>query len=234
MYKEVDISKLPTKGVYYKDDVYIKIRAFSPFEVACLANMKGDQFMDQLRKLEFSMLSLDTNMDELDLCYTDVFYLYYLVSSMTFPEVPVNYKEQQILCPINPDDFMFTNPDFSKQEDMFFDKMNLKFYHPSIYNMSKANINVILLAQVDEDGKLRDKDRGMLERLALVPYLQQAKISDSALDFVNEHMNSFTDTQIDEMREFINEHENLVLGQKIKVTDEGEEKELLIQLNQLL
>jgi hypothetical protein len=232
MYKEIEISKLPTKGVYYKDDLYIKIRQFSAFEAAALANMRGKVFMDQLKKLEFSLLSVDTNMDELDLCYTDVYYIYYSICAYTFKEVPVNYNGETIMAPIDPELFMFTNEDFSKQEDMFFDDMNLKFYHPSVYNMSKASENIILLAQEDHDGRL--KEDMMLERLSLVPYMQLGKISTSALDFVNEHMMSLSDKEITKMREFINSKENLILGQKIKVNENGEEKELLIQLNQLI
>ena len=232
MYEEIDISKLPTKGVYYEKDVYLKVRMLTDQEVLYLKNRKSDLFMEQLHKLEYSLRAVDTNMDVLDICYTDVFYLYYKICAKTYHDIPVNFNGKIVNYKINSEDFMYTNPDFSKQEDMFYDKLNIKFYHPSIYNMSKANINIIQLAQ--EEGSQRLQEQVMLQRLALVPYLQKEKISDNALDFVNEHMMSFSDAEILEMKDFKNEKENLILGQRISNKEDGEDKELLIQINQLL
>ena len=231
MYKDIDIKKLPTRGAYYKDDIFIKVRAFSVFEIASMKSMNTKTFMSQLRKLEFAMLSVDTNMDELDLCYTDVYYLYYTAYGLTYHEIKVKHGGMEILCPINPDHFLFSFPEFSKKEDMYYDEKDIKFYHPSLYNMSKANSNIIKSAV---KGVEIINDTAMLERMALVPYLQEGKISDNALDFVNEHMMTFSDEDIQDMRKFINSKENMVLGQKLSIQEDGEEKELLISLSQLV
>jgi len=231
-YIEVYLKDLPSKGVFYNKDVYIKVRPFSRSEMEYMNNFDTkDNFMKQLQKLEYSLYGVKTNMDKLDFCYTDVYYLFYIMYILTYPEINIIYDNTEILYPLNPKDFLYTNQSFSKPEDLFYEKENLTFYLPSLYNMSKANENIITSAV---QGAFENKDLNIAERMSLVPYLQKNKISDSALEFVNQHMMSFSNEDIEDMRTFINSKENLILGQESKIKHKNEDVNILIQLNQLI
>lgn len=232
MYKEVEINKIPSKGVFYDKNVYFRIRPYSHYEMKTLDGMiTNNSFTQQLGKLEFATLAIDTNMDPFDVCYNDLYYLFYCMYGLTYSEIAVDHNGKELLIPIEPEDFLFSNPSFSTKEDFHYEKRNLNFYLPSIYNMMKAHKNII---NVFYENEVDLNDVSMRERLALVPYLQREKISDNALDFVNIHMRSFSDEDIKDMRKFVNSKENLVMGQRALIIDQGEQKEILLQLNQLL
>ena len=231
MYTPIKISNLPSRGVYYKKDLYIEARPLDPFETDQINNIKGESFLDQLMKLEIAMTSLVINMDEQDICYVDAYYIYFIIYGLTNGDVIVNYNNKEILAPINPEDFLYNSPSFKKKEDLYFKELDLTFYLPSIYNMLKANKNAITEGIKNSD---LINNKPMLERIALVPYLQQGKISDDALDFVNEHMLSFKDSEILKIRNFININENYIKCQVFKVIENGEEVEIGINLSQLL
>ena len=227
MYRKIDKSKLPSRGLYYNVDFFIEIRPFSDFEKMSLLQMNSNSIIDTIRKLEFSTLSFKTNIDELSLCYTDVCYLYFLMYSMSYPEINVTFNDETLLCSINEDDFIYSNPNFNDIKNLYYDELELQLYHPSLYNIIKANENIINCAV--DNPELRN-DNGKIEKLSFIPYLQKDKISDNALPFINEHINTFSDLEISKMRTFLNSRENVVLGQKIK--HKGEEK--LINLSNLI
>lgn len=224
---EIKISDLPSKGIYYKKDAFIKVRALTDYEQSVLKSMKSESLSEQIKKLEFAMLSVETNLDEFDFCYTDVFYIYYILCKLTYPEILVDLDGEGYECAINEKDFFMTNPKFKSEQDLFFEECNIKFNLPTMYNMSKAYKNILKHSNTK-------KSQSEIERFALVPYMQREKISDKALEFINEHLNTFSDDQISRMRKFLNDKENVVLGQKMKIFDGLEDREVLINLGQLV
>lgn len=226
-YSEIKISDLPSKGIYYKKNAFIKIRAFTDYEQNVLKTMMSDSLPDQIKKLEFAMLSVETDLDEFDFCYTDIFYIYYMICKLTYSEILVDLDGEGYECAINEKDFFMTNPKFNSEQDLFFEECNIKFNLPTMYNMSKAHQNIVKYSGTK-------KSTTEIERFALVPYMQREKISDKALEFINEHLNTFSDDQISRMRKFLNNKENIVLGQKMKIFDGLEDREVLINLGQLV
>lgn len=224
IYTNIDITDLPTKGVYYPKNTFIKIRPLTNFEKNY---EKSTNHTNQIDLIENLLMSLDSNIDSDDLCYTDACFIAYLIYGLTYEIIKVNVENEEISTSINKNDFLLTNPDFKNIEDLHYKELNLKFSHPSLYNVKKANVNIVEFFKENPEILV---DKKLQEKFALVPYMTNLKINDDMIEFVNEHLQSITDEDIKKIRNFLTDNENIVLGQKL----EYKNKTVLIHLNKLI
>lgn len=231
-YINIDLEKLPSRGIYYNENTYIKIRKFSEYEKKVILEFEtNNSIIKKLEKIKIVIEGIDTNMDKEDLCYTDTFYLFFYIHSLTYKEIEINHNGNIFYHPNIPSDYLLSNPTFSKKEDFKHDKSDITFCLPTIYNVSKAISNTITLCVKKE---INYKDKFITDRLAIVPYLQYDKINDNIIEFINEHAFSITEENIMDIKKFIKEKENMVLGQNVNITKDNKEVQLLINLDDLI